>query len=65
MANDASSDVLHVGEVKRLVLEKTGGKIARAVLGFGGFLGMGQDYYPIPWRRLSSNCGWTACPTPR
>ncbi|WP_420797453.1 PRC-barrel domain-containing protein [Aminobacter anthyllidis] len=57
--------MLHVGEVKRLVLEKTGGKIARAVLGFGGFLGMGQDYYPIPWRRLSSNCGWTACPTPR
>ena len=24
-----------------------------AVLSFGGFLGMGNDYYPLPWQSLS------------
>jgi hypothetical protein len=24
-------------------------------MGFGGFLGMGEDHYPIPWQRLTYN----------
>ena len=29
------------------------GKVAYAVLSFGGFLGIGEDYYPVPWSILS------------
>ena len=24
-------------------------------MGFGGFLGMGEDHYPVPWSRLKYN----------
>lgn len=48
-------DEAHIGEVKRLVLEKIGGRVAHAVLGFGGFLGMGEDHYPVPWSKLTYN----------
>lgn len=43
----------HIGSVERLVLEKTSGRIAYAVLSFGGFLGIGTDYYPVPWEMLT------------
>ncbi len=42
----------HVGEIERLVLEKRGGRVSYAVLSFGGFLGMGEDHYPLPWSKL-------------
>jgi hypothetical protein len=29
------------------------GSIARVMISFGGFLGLGTDYYPIPWASLS------------
>jgi hypothetical protein len=29
--------------------------VAYAVMGFGGFLGLGEDHYPIPWQRLTYN----------
>jgi len=28
------------------------GKVAYAVMSFGGFLGIGEDYYPMPWTSL-------------
>jgi len=28
------------------------GKVSYAVLGFGGFLGLGNDHYPLPWQSL-------------
>ena len=28
------------------------GEVAYAVISFGGFLGMGEDYYPMPWASL-------------
>ena len=34
------------------MLDKASGKVAYAVLSFGGFLGMGEDYYPTPWSLL-------------
>jgi len=43
----------HIGEIKRLILEKRSGQVSYAVLSFGGFLGMGEDYYPLPWKKLS------------
>ena len=32
------------------MIEKVSGQVAYAVLSFGGFLGIGSDYYPIPWQ---------------
>jgi hypothetical protein len=33
-------------------LHRTSGKVAHAVLSFGGFMGIGEDYYPVPWSML-------------
>ena len=42
----------HLGSIKRLMIEKISGKVAYAVMSFGGFLGMGEDEYTIPWNKL-------------
>ena len=34
------------------MIDKISGKVAYAVISFGGFLGMGEDYYPMPWASL-------------
>jgi hypothetical protein len=41
-----------IGSVQRLMIDKISGKVAYAVISFGGFLGMGEDYYPVPWNTL-------------
>jgi len=41
-----------IGSIERLMIDKISGKVAYAVLSFGGFLGMGEDYYPVPWSTL-------------
>lgn len=41
-----------VGEINHLMIDKKTGRVAYAVMSFGGFLGMGQDYYPVPWSAL-------------
>lgn len=47
------ADGQHIGSIERVILEKRGGRVAYAVLGFGGFLGLGQDHYPLPWEKLT------------
>jgi PRC-barrel domain len=42
----------HIGTIKRLVIDKVSGQVAYAVVSFGGFLGMGANEFPIPWRKL-------------
>lgn len=42
-----------IGTVKRLMLDKQRGTVAYAVMSFGGFLGIGDDYYPLPWAMLT------------
>ena len=44
-----------VGEIERVMIDKRSGKVAYAVMSFGGFLGIGENYYPIPWERLTYN----------
>jgi sporulation protein YlmC with PRC-barrel domain len=44
-----------IGKVERLMIDKLTGRIAYAVLSFGGFLGIGEDHYPIPWSMLTYN----------
>jgi hypothetical protein len=34
------------------MIDKVSGQVRYAVLEFGGFLGMGTDRYPIPWKVL-------------
>jgi sporulation protein YlmC with PRC-barrel domain len=41
-----------VGKIERLMIDKASGKVSYAVLSFGGFLGIGDDYYPLPWSLL-------------
>ena len=41
-----------IGEVKDIVLEKTSNNILFAVVSFGGVLGMGEKYHPVPWSEL-------------
>jgi sporulation protein YlmC with PRC-barrel domain len=44
-----------LGTVEDVMIDKAGGRIAYAVLSFGGFLGFGDRYYPLPWEKLSYN----------
>jgi len=42
-----------LGEIKNLMIDLESGRVAYAVLTFGGFLGMGEKLYPIPWDALT------------
>ena len=46
------SDGGKVGTIQRLMIDKHSGVVAYAVLSFGGFLGIGDDHYPLPWASL-------------
>lgn len=50
--NVYGADGEKIGSIQRVLLEKRGGKVAYAVLSFGGFLGIGDDYFPLPWEKL-------------
>jgi sporulation protein YlmC with PRC-barrel domain len=43
----------NIGSIKRLMIEKLSGKVAYAVLSFGGFLGIGEEEHTIPWSKLN------------
>jgi sporulation protein YlmC with PRC-barrel domain len=42
-----------LGDIKEVVIDPETGRIAYAVLAFGGFLGMGEKYFAIPWEALA------------
>jgi hypothetical protein len=42
-----------LGEVYNFMVDKRSGQVAYAVMSFGGFLGMGQSYHPLPWKTLT------------
>jgi sporulation protein YlmC with PRC-barrel domain len=48
---DGSGD--KIGTVEDVVLDKTSNRIMFAALGFGGVLGMGEKYCPVPWSLLN------------
>lgn len=41
-----------IGTIHDVMLGKLSGKIAYAVMSFGGFLGIGEKYHPLPWDSL-------------
>jgi len=46
------ADQQRIGSIERVMIDKLSGKFAYAVISFGGFLGMGSEYYPVPWPTL-------------
>jgi sporulation protein YlmC with PRC-barrel domain len=41
-----------IGHVEDVVLDKMSDRILFAIVGFGGFLGIGEKYHPLPWSQL-------------
>ena len=37
-----------IGSIDHLMIEKVSGKVAYAVISFGGFLGIGEGHHPLP-----------------
>ena len=46
------ADSNKIGSIERVMIDKMSGKVSYAVLSFGGFLGIGDDHYPLPWQSL-------------
>lgn len=46
------ADDTKIGSIERVMIDKVSGRVSYAVLGFGGFLGLGNDHYPLPWQSL-------------
>lgn len=46
------ADETKIGSIERVMIDKQSGRVSYAVLGFGGFLGLGNDHYPLPWQSL-------------
>jgi hypothetical protein len=42
----------NLGDIKEIMLDMQAGKVAYAVLSFGGILGMGEKLFAVPWERL-------------
>ncbi len=49
------SDGDKIGHIERIMIDKKSGQTAYAVMNFGGFLGMGEESYPLPWQVLTYN----------
>jgi len=47
----------HLGTLEEVIIDPKEGKIAYAVLSFGGFLGIGNKLFAIPWEVLESSRG--------
>ena len=47
------SDGKNLGKIRDLVIDPEDGDIEYAVLDFGGFLGIGDKYFAVPWDALS------------
>ena len=41
-----------LGKVEEVVIDVFNGRIAYLVLSFGGFLGLGEKLYAVPWKAL-------------
>ena len=54
IGNDVrNADGDELGEIKEIMLDVRSGRVAYAVLSFGGFLGMGERLFAVPWSALT------------
>ncbi len=42
-----------LGKIEDVAIDKVSGHVAYAILSFGGFLGLGDRYHPVPWGLLT------------
>ena len=42
-----------LGSVYDVMIDKSSGKAEYAIMSFGGFLGIGDNYHPLPWQALT------------
>ena len=42
-----------LGSIYNFMVDKFSGKVEYAVMAYGGMMGLGERYYPLPWRALS------------
>lgn len=42
-----------LGDIKEIMLNMRTGRVSYAVLSFGGFLGMGEKLFAVPWEALT------------
>ena len=43
----------NLGSIHDIIIDKPSGQVAYAIMSFGGFLGIGESYHPLPWRVLA------------
>jgi sporulation protein YlmC with PRC-barrel domain len=41
-----------LGDIKEIMLDMRSGQVAYAVLSFGGFLGIGEKLFAVPWQAM-------------
>jgi hypothetical protein len=42
----------NLGTIDDIMIDKASGRAIYAVMSFGGFLGMGEKFHPLPWATL-------------
>lgn len=54
VGNDVyNKDNESLGDIKEIMLDMRTGKVSYAVLSFGGFLGVGDKLFAVPWNALT------------
>ena len=54
LGNDVyNTDGEDLGDIKEFMIDMASGKVAYAVLSFGGLLGMGDKLFAVPWAALT------------
>ena len=48
-----NADGDELGTVDDIMIDKISGKAIYAIMSFGGFLGIGEKYHPLPWSTLT------------
>jgi hypothetical protein len=46
-------ECIYIGEIDHLIIDKMSGRVAYAVMSFGGFMGLGHSHYSVPWSALT------------
>jgi len=41
-----------LGEIDDIMIEKRSGEVVYAIMSFGGWLGIGEKFHPLPWQVL-------------